>query len=105
VRTSSTHRSTNKARAASSANRRRVSRKANGHRGPGELRKRSTNEDIQQLPDMTVPNGRDAVQKAPAIAEESSFAMSSYFATAKAVRDVNMQLIEVSQANPMATLN
>lgn len=107
VKPSSTQRSANKRRAIGSANRRRVSRKANGQRAPGEIRKRSTNEDkFRHFAYTTTPNGSDPVQEGTAIAEESTFATErGYFATAKAVRDFNMKLIEISQANAMATLN
>ncbi len=64
------------------------------------------NQEARRFADRTATTAREAMQKGTAAAEESTRAMENgYFAAAEAVRDFNMKLIEMAQANTMATLN
>ncbi len=64
------------------------------------------NHDARRFADRSTTTAREAVQKGGATAVESARAVGNgYFAAAEAVRDFNMKLIEIAQANTMAALN
>ncbi len=60
----------------------------------------------RRFADRTTTTAREALQKGAATAEESTRAMGNgYLAAAEAVRDFNMKLIEMTQANVMAAIH
>jgi phasin len=63
------------------------------------------NQEPRRFAATTTTTAREAMQKGAAAAEGSTRALGGYFAAAEAVRDFNMKLIEIAQANTMATLN
>ena len=108
-------RKANKRRVCRSANNRRVSRSANNRRlahaaaryeGSPSIRNRSTREDrVQRFADRTATIVADAMQQGTVTSEDSTLATGlGYFAIAEAVRAFNTKLIEIGQANAMATL-
>jgi hypothetical protein len=69
-------------------------------------RKKNMNQEPRRFAATTTTTAREAMQKGAAAAEGSTRALGEgYFAAAEAVRDFNMKLIEIAQANTMATLN
>ena len=64
------------------------------------------NQEPRRFAATTTTTAREAMQKGAAAAEGSTRALGEgYFAAAEAVRDFNMKLVEIAQANTMATLN
>ncbi len=64
------------------------------------------NQEPRRFAATATTTAREAVRKGTLAADESTRMLGeSYFAVAEAVRDFNMKLIEITQANMMATLN
>ena len=64
------------------------------------------NQEPRRFAATATTTAREAMQKGAAAVDGSTRALGEgYFAAAEAVRDFNMKLIEIAQANTMATLN
>ena len=64
------------------------------------------NHDARRFADRSTTTAREASQKGAATAVESTRAVGNgYFAAAEAIRDFNMKLVEIAQANTMAALS